>query len=233
MTKIYCDIADLSLINKYKKKKIVRGFTTNPSLIRKAGAKNYEGYCKKILNNLKKFNKSISFEVLADDEQNMMRQALKINSWNKNIYVKIPVINSKGQFQGKLINELNKRRVKLNITAVYGHDQINKILKKIDKKTKVIISIFAGRLSESGKDPVQVFKKSIKLSEKHKNVEILWASTREVYNYLQAKQLRCHIITMPPVMINKIENFGSSTKELSLKTVETFLTDSKKANFFL
>mgnify|MGYP001308876789 CR=1 FL=1 len=233
MTKIYCDIADISLINKYKKKKIVRGFTTNPSLIRKAKAKNYEEYCKKILNNLKKLNKSISLEVLADDEKNMMRQALQIHSWDKNIYIKIPVINSKGEFQGKLINTLNKKKIKLNITAVYGQDQVKQILKKIDKKTKVIISIFAGRLSESGKDPVQVFKKSIKFAKKYKNAEILWASTREVYNYIQAKQLKCHIITMPPDMIKKIENFGSSTKELSLKTVKTFLSDSKKSNFFL
>ena len=193
MTKIYCDIADISLINKYKKKKIVRGFTTNPSLIRKAKAKNYEEYCKKILNNLKKLNKSISLEVLADDEKNMMRQALQIHSWDKNIYIKIPVINSKGEFQGKLINTLNKKKIKLNITAVYGQDQVKQILKKIDKKTKVIISIFAGRLSESGKDPVQVFKKSIKFAKKYKNAEILWASTREVYNYIQAKQLKCHI----------------------------------------
>ena len=228
MTKIFCDIADLRLINKFNKKKIVKGFTTNPSLMRKAGAKNYTKYCKDILKITKK---PISFEVFADDSQNIINQAEKIKDWGAQIYVKVPVTNSKGVFLGKVINHLNKKNIKLNITAVYTSKQTSLILNKINKKTKVIISIFAGRMADKGKDPIPEIKRSIKLSKKFKNVEILWASTREPYNFIQAKQLGCHIITVPPPIIEKIENFGKSFKKLTIATVKGFLVDSKKSNF--
>ena len=132
---------------------------------------------------------------------------------------------------GKVISELNKNNIKLNITAVFKFDQTKKILKRINKKTKVIISIFAGRAGDAGKDPVPEFKKSINAAKKFKNVEILWASVREPYNYTQAKQIGCHIITVPPTIIEKIEKFGKSYNELTLETVKTFLVDSKKSNF--
>ena len=228
-TKIFCDIAELSVIKKFNKKKIVRGFTTNPSLMRKAGASNYENYSKKILNLCK--NKPVSFEVFADDFQNMISQGIKINKWGKNVYVKVPVINSKNQFTGKVIKELNNKNIKLNITAVYNAKQTEKILKIINKKTKVIISIFAGRAADAGKDPIPQLKESIKMSKKFKNVEILWASTRESYNFIQAQQLNCHIITVPPNIISKIEKFGKSFSSLTLDTVVGFLKDSEKANF--
>ena len=228
-TKIFCDIAEINLIKRFNKKKIVTGFTTNPSLMRKAGAKNYKAYSKKILKICKK--KPISFEVFGDEYAEMKRQALEINSWGKNVYVKIPVVNSKGKFCGKIIKELNNNKVKLNITAVYTSHQVEKILKCINKKTKVIISIFAGRASDAGKDPLPVFKKSIIKAKHFRNVEILWASVREPYNYLQAKQLGCQIITIPPTIIEKIENFGKSFKKLTLETVKAFLVDSKKSDF--
>mgnify|MGYP003953967241 CR=1 FL=1 len=228
MTKIFCDIADINLIKKFDKKKIVKGFTTNPSLIRKAGAKNYLKYCKNIL---KTTNKPISFEVFADDQKNIIKQALKIKNWGKQIYVKVPVTNSKGIFLGNVIKNLNSKNIKLNITAVYTASQTLKILKKINKKTKVIISIFAGRMADVGKDPVPEFKKSIQYAKKFKNVEILWASVREPYNYLQAKELGCHIITTPPSIIEKIEKFGKSFNKLTIDTVKGFLVDSKKSNF--
>ena len=228
-TKIFCDIADLDLIKQFNKKKIVKGFTTNPSLIRKAGAKNYKQYSKKILKICS--NKPVSLEVFADDLKKMIEQAFKINSWGKNVYVKIPVINSKGKFTGKVIKNLNNHNIKLNITAVYTADQTRKILKLINKKNKVIISIFAGRAADCGKDPIKEFKKSIYLAKKFKNVEILWASVREPYNYLQAKQLGCHIITIPPIIIEKIENFGKSYSQLTKETVKAFLNDSRKSNF--
>jgi transaldolase len=231
LTKIFCDIADIDLIKEFTKKKIVKGFTTNPSLMRKAGAKNYENYSKKIVKICK--NKPVSLEVFADDYLGMKKQAKKINSWGKNIYVKIPVVNSKGIFTGKIIKELNNADIKLNITAVYSAKETKKILKIINKKTKVIISIFAGRAADSGKDPIPEFKKSIKLSKKYKNVEILWASVREPYNYLQAKKLGCHIITVPPNIIEKIQMFGKSLNSLMLETVKTFLVDSKKSQFRL
>ena len=229
MTKIFCNIAELKTIRKFSKKKIVRGFTTNPSLIRNAGAKDYSSYSKKILKISK--NKPISLEVFADDIKNMKIQALKINSWGKNIYVKIPITNSRGIFMGKVIRELNNLNIKLNITAVYSANQTKQILKNINKKSKVIISIFAGRAADVGKDPVPVFKKSIKLSKSYKNVEILWASVREPYNYLQAKQLGCHIITVPPKIIEKIEKFGKSFNKLTKDTVVGFLKDSRKSKF--
>ena len=227
--KIFCDIADLALIKKFNKKKIVNGFTTNPSLMRKAGAKDYKAYSKKILKICK--DKPVSLEVFADEYHQMMSQAIKINNWAKNVYVKIPVTNSKGEFMGKVIRKLNSKNIKLNITAVYTAKQTEKILKQLNKKTRVIISIFAGRAGDVGKDPVPEFKKSIKISKKFKNVEILWASVREPYNFLQAKQLGCHIITVPPSIIEKIEKFGKSFDQLTKETVKAFLIDSQKSKF--
>ena len=228
MTKIFCDIADINQIKKFNKKKIVKGFTTNPSLMRKAGAKDYTKYSKDIL---AVSNKPVSCEVFADNSKEMILQGNKINKWGKNVYVKVPVTNSKGKFMGAAINSLNKNKVKLNITAVYTAKQTKQILSKIDKKTNVIISIFGGRMADAGKDPVPEFKKSIKISKNFKNVEILWASTREPYNYIQAKQLGCHIITVPPSIIEKIEKFGKSFQKLTIDTVKGFLIDTKKSKF--
>ena len=228
-TKIFCDIAELKQIKKFNKKKIVKGFTTNPSLMKNAGAKDYKSYSKKILKICT--NKPVSLEVFADDYFNMKDQALKINTWGKNVFVKIPVTNSKGVFMGKIIKELNNMNIKLNITAIYNFKQTEKILKLINKKSKVIISIFAGRAGDTGKDPVPEFKKSIALAKKFKNVEILWASVREPYNYTQAKQLGCHIITIPPSTISKIENFGKSFDQLTKETVKAFYKDAKSVGF--
>ena len=229
MTKIYCDTAELKILKKFSKKKIVKGFTTNPSLMRKAGAKNYKSYSKKILDICN--NKPVSLEVFADEYLSMKRQAIQINTWAKNVYVKVPVSNSKGKFMGRVIKELNNQNIKLNITAIYSAKQTEKILKVVNKKTKVIISIFAGRAGDTGKDPVPELKKSIAMAKKFKNVEILWASVREPYNFLQAKQLGCHIITIPPAIIVKIENFGKTFDQLTNETVKAFLVDSKKSRF--
>ena len=228
-TKIFCDIAELDLIKTFNKKKIVKGFTTNPSLMRKAGANDYKSYSKKILKICN--NKPVSLEVFADEYNEMKAQAIQINTWAKNVYVKVPICNSKGKFMGRVIKELNYNNIKINITAVYSAKQTQKILKLINKNTKVIISIFAGRAGDTGKDPIPEFKKSIALAKKFKNVEILWASVREPYNYLQAKKLGCHIITVPPSIIEKIEKFGKSFDQLTKETVKAFLIDSKKSNF--
>ena len=230
MTKIFCDIADINQIKIFNKKRIVKGFTTNPSLMRKAGAKNYSNYSKKILGITKK---PVSFEVFADDVEEMISQGMKINKWGKNVFVKVPVTNSKGKFMGKVIKKLNNEKIKLNITAVYTSKQTNEILRNIDKKTKVIISIFAGRMGDAGKDPIPQIKESIKISKNYKNVSILWASTREPYNYLQAKKLGCQIITVPPSIIEKIEKFGKTFQKLTTDTVTGFLTDTKKSKFYL
>ena len=230
-TKIFCDIADYKTIKFYNNKSLVDGFTTNPSLMRLAGAKNYKDYSLKILKVCKK--KPISFEVFADNAKDMLKQAYEINSWGKNVYVKIPVVNSKGIFTGSVIKELSDKGIKLNITAVYTFEQTKKIFKKLNKKTKSIISIFAGRMADKGKDPLPIFKKSILFTKKYKNIEILWASTREAYNYTQARQIKCHIITMPPKIINQTSVFGKSLKAMTIDTVKAFLSDSKKSKFYL
>ena len=228
-TKIFCDIADFTTIKFFNNKPIVDGFTTNPSLMRSAGAKNYKDYSLKILKICKK--KPISFEVFADNTQDMLKQAYEINSWGNNVYVKVPVVNSKGIFMGAVIKKLSDKGIKLNITAVYTFEQTKKIYKKLNKNTKSIISIFAGRMADKGKDPIPIFKKSISLTKKNKNIEILWASTREAYNYTQAKQLKCNIITMPPKIIKLITEFGASYNSMTINTVKNFLNDSKKSKF--
>ena len=228
-TKIFCDSADLKTIKKLKNNSLVSGFTTNPSLMRLSGAKNYKNYSLKILNVCKK--KPISFEVFGDTYDQMLKQAKIINSWGKNVYVKIPVVNSKGFFSGKVINILSKKGIKLNITAVYTVNQVRKIIKNINKNSKTIISIFSGRMSDVGKDPIPIIKESVRLTKKLENVEILWASTREAYNYLQAKKCGCSIITMPSAIIEKISKFGKTYQELTLDTVKKFLIDSKNSNF--
>ena len=226
---IYCDIADLKLIKKYRKLKIIKGFTTNPSLMRKAGAKNYESYAKEVIKASK--NKPVSIEVLGDKNSLILSQAKKINSWGKNVFVKIPVTNSKGIFTGKVIKKLADEGVKMNITAVYTSNQTKRILKFINKNSKIIISVFAGRAGDAGKDPVPEIKKSVLHAKKFKHVKILWASVREPYNYVQASQLGCHLITVPPKIIESIKNFGKSYKQLTINTVQTFLIDSKKSRF--
>ena len=228
-TKIFCDSADIKTVKEFNKNSLVSGFTTNPSLMRKAGAKDYKNYSLKLLRVCKK--KPISLEVFADKFDEMIRQAIMINSWGKNVYVKIPVVNSKGLFSGAVINKLSNKGIKLNITAVYTVAQVRKILKNLNKKSKTIISIFAGRMSDVGKDPLPIIKKSVRLTKKLKKVDILWASTREAYNYTQAKNCECSIITMPPFIINKIGKFGASFQNLTLNTVKTFLKDSRDSNF--
>jgi len=228
-TKIFCDSANYKVIKYYNKKKIVDGFTTNPSLMRISGAKDYRKYSLKILQTCKK--KPISLEVFADTPKEMLKQAYKINGWSKNIYVKIPVVNSKGIFMGPVIRELSLKGIKLNITAVYNYEQTKKIFNCLEKKTKSIISIFCGRMADRGIDPVPTIKKSVLLTKNFKNIDILWASTREAYNFIQAKQLECNIITMPPKTIEQIINFGKNAKNLTVETVNGFLADSKKSKF--
>jgi transaldolase len=228
-TKIFCDSANIKTVKEFNNNSIVSGFTTNPSLMRQAGAKNYKNYSLKLLSICKK--KPISLEVFADNFDEMVKQAIIINSWAKNVYVKLPVVNSKGLFTGEVIKNLSNKGIKLNITAVYTVPQVRKILKNLNKKSKTIISIFAGRMGDVGKDPLPIIKESVRLTKKLKKVSILWASTREAYNFIQAKNCGCSIITMPPTIINKISKFGTSFQNLTLSTVRTFLKDSQDSNF--
>jgi len=228
-TKIFCDSADFKIIRELKNNTLVKGFTTNPSLMKLSGAKDYKSYSLRLLGACK--TKPISLEVFADNFYQMERQAYKISSWGKNVYVKIPVINSKGSFSGSVIKKLSDQGIKLNITAVYTVAQVRKILKKVNKNSRTIISIFAGRMADAGIDPVPIIRESVKLTKKFKKIEILWASTREAYNYTQAKNLRCSIITMPPNIIKKVSKFGKSLNDLSLDTVKIFLKDSKNSKY--
>ena len=215
----------------FTKSKLIKGYTYNPSIFKNLGVKNYLSACRTISKSI--YPKHVSFEVFADDAREILKQAYKINTWGKNVYVKIPVVNSKGLFMGSVIKELSNKGIKLNITAVYTYEQTKKIYKCLNKKTKSIISIFAGRMADKGKDPLPIFKKSISLTKKNKNIEILWASTREAYNYIQAKQLKYNIITMPPKVINQINSFGKSFQSMTIDTVKGFLEDSKKSKFQL
>ena len=227
--KVFSDSADYNFILKYSKDKFIKGFTTNPSLMRLAGAKNYKSYSLKLIRVSNK--KPISLEVFSDNINEMYKQGKSISKWGKNVYVKIPVINTKGKFTGECIKKLSNEKIKLNITAVYTFQQVKRIIKKINKESKVIISIFAGRMADQGKNPIPIFKKSIQYTKKYKNIEILWASTREPYNYLEAKKIKCDIITMPPKIIEQIKNFKKSYNQLTIDTVKGFYEDAKKSGF--
>ena len=227
--KIFCNSANYKNFLKYKKDKIVKGFTTNPSLMRQSGAKSYKSYSIKLLKNSNQ--KPVSLEVFSDNINEMYYQGKIINNWSKNVYVKIPVVNTKGKFTGKIIKRLSDEKVKLNITAVYTFEQVKKITKQLNKKTKAIISIFAGRMGDQLKNPIPIFKKTLKFTKKFRNIEILWASTRETYNYLEAKELGCHIITMPPKIIEQIKNSNKSFDRLTIDTVKGFYKDAKKSKF--
>ena len=228
-TKIFCDTADIKIIKKFNKNSLVRGFTTNPTLMRFSGATNYKNYSKKLLKICKK--KPISLEVIADKFDEIEKQAYEIKSWGNNVYVKVPVTNSKGNFSGKIIKRLSDKGLKLNITAVYTANQVKKIVKCLNKNSYSIISIFSGRMADVGKDPVPIIQQSVKITKKMKKIKILWASTREAYNYMQANDCKCEIITMPPKIIEKISKFGKSFRVLTLDTVKTFYKDASEANF--
>ena len=228
-TKIFCDTADIKIIKKFNKNSLVSGFTTNPTLMRFSGAKNYKTYAKKLLKICKK--KPISLEVIADKFDEIEKQAYEIKSWGNNVYVKVPVTNSKGNFSGKIIKRLSDKGLKLNITAVYTANQVKKIVKCLNKNSYSIISIFSGRMADVGKDPVPIIQQSVKITKKMKKIKILWASTREAYNYMQANDCQCEIITMPPKIIEKISKFGKSFRVLTLDTVKTFYKDASEANF--
>ena len=196
--------------------------------MRKAGAKDYLSYCKKIT---KVTDKPISFEVFADSKNEMIEQGIKLSKLGKNIYVKVPIINSKGILSSAVIKDLNSRNIKLNITAIYTVSQVNTILKNINKKTNIIISVFIGRMSDAGIDPLPIIKKIILQCRNYKNVKVLWASVREPYNYLESKRVKCNIITIPPSIIEKIENFGDKPNKLTKDTVKKFLLDSNSSKF--
>lgn len=230
-TEFYLDGADIADFKKYKNNSIIKGFTTNPSLMRKAGVINYEKFCKKSLKIIKK--KPISFEIFADDIDEIRYQAKLISKWGKNIFVKIPVVNTKNISNAKLIGELNKEGIKINVTAVFTLSQTKKILNEIGNKTPIIISVFAGRIADAGVDPKVEIHKHLNISKKFKNVKILWASVRQSFNIIEAERIKCHIITIPPTILSKLKTFNKNLNEFSVETVKMFYIDAKKSKFKL
>jgi len=229
--KIFADGADFSGIVNYNKKKFIKGLTTNPSLMKKSGVKNYAAFAKKILKIVNK--KPISFEVFSDEFEGMYNQAKKIASWGNNVYVKIPVTNTKGRGSYNLIKKLSNENIKLNVTAIFTEAQVKKVINSLNPEVKSIISIFAGRIADTGENPEFLIKKTLKLLKKNKNCEVLWASTRELYNILSASRIGCHIITVPNNILDKLNLFGYNLKNYSLETVKEFYRDAKKAGFVI
>jgi len=228
--KIYADGANEKDILRFNKIKLIKGLTTNPSLMKQSGVNNYENFCKKIL---KKVKKPISFEVFSDNEKDIIRQARIISSWAQNVYVKIPVINTKNKSLKKVIKLLSKEGVKLNITAIFTKKQIKETIASLDSDTPAIISIFCGRISDTGRDASEFIKYANKLKKKKKYIELLWASTRELYSIVEAEKNNCDIITVPTNILDKMNLMGKNLEKYSLETVKMFYNDAKNAGFKL
>ena len=210
-------------------KAFISGLTTNPSLMKKAGIKDYEAFAKDILSIIKK--KPISFEVFSDDFDDMEKQAMKIASWADNVYAKIPITNTKRESSKELIKRLVERKVKLNITAIMTLDQVKKIIPVLSQNVPSILSVFAGRIADTGQDPIPLMKNCLKEMKINSKSELLWASTREFLNIIQADQIGCHIITAPNDIIKKLELINYNLEDYSLDTVKTFYKDAVDANF--
>jgi transaldolase len=230
--KIYSDGADKNSMLEMAAHPMVQGITTNPSLMKKAGVTNYKSFCIEILGLIK--NKPISFEVFSDELAEMKRQALEINTWGKNVYVKIPITNSLGVSTIPLVKELSHQGVKLNVTALFTMQQIIDTVQAVKGGAPSIVSVFAGRIADTGRDPMPLMTAASDYCQsEEKNAELLWASTREVYNVVQAEMAGCQIITVPPDIIKKISGFNKDLVEMSLDTVKMFKKDSEAAGFQL
>ncbi|MFU7517533.1 transaldolase [Clostridium sp. HCS.1] len=227
--KIYADGADLkSMLEEYNKG-IVSGFTTNPSLMKVAGIKSYRDFGKKILKEIK--DMPISFEVFGDDEETIIKEARELFTWGENVYVKIPVVNTKGEFNENIIKTLVEENVKLNITAIFTYKQVKDVMSLLNKDSEAIISIFAGRIADAGVDPIGIMKEAIELSREYPKVEILWASCRELYSIIEANNIGCDIITVQNSILKKIDLLGKDLNEYSIETVNDFFRDANSLGF--
>ena len=227
--KIFSDGADKKEMLDMNRKTFIKGFTTNPSLMKKTGIKDYETFAKDILSIIKE--KPISFEVFSDDFDEMERQAMKITSWADNVYVKIPITNTKKESSDKLIKRLAEKKVKLNITAILTLGQVDTVLAVLDKNIPSIISVFAGRIADTGNDPIPIMQDCLKSMKNNPKSELLWASSRELLNVIQANNIGCHIITVTKDIINKLQLINFDLEEYSLDTVKNFYKDASEANF--
>jgi transaldolase len=222
---IYADGADFNSFLELNKLHYIKGFTTNPSLLKKSGVKNYKLFAKDLL---KVIDKPISFEVFADEPKEIITQAKEINSWGKNVFVKVPIVNTQNKSLVDVVVHLLENNIKCNVTAIFTIDKIIDLY-KVAKNTKieVIFSIFSGRIADTGVDPSRIISKAVKITKKNKNIKILWASTREVFNIYQASQSKCHIITVPTDLLKKFNLINKDLNEFSLETVKDFYRDAQ------
>jgi transaldolase len=227
--KIFADGADINEMKQAYKQGTVKGFTTNPTLMRKAGVTNYEKFAREILAEIKDL--PISFEAFADDFETMEAEARRIALWGKNINIKIPITNTKGESSIPLIKKLSSDGLNLNVTAMLTIEQVKSVSSAISKESKTIVSIFAGRIADTGRDPVPYMKEAAAILKNNSNAELLWASSRELLNIFQAQEAGCHIITVTNDILKKLHMIGKDLNELSLDTVKMFYEDSKRAGY--
>jgi transaldolase len=231
-TDIYADGADLPSIIALNSDPAIAGITTNPTLMRKAGVADYASFAKAVLAQVTE--KPVSLEVFADEPEEMVRQALLIASWGPNVFVKIPVTNSRGESTGPAIQQLSRRGVQLNITALMTVTQVSEILPKLASDTPTILSVFAGRIADTGRNPIPIMQAAKSLLDNHPQCKLLWASVREVLNIVQAQQAGCDIVTVPHDILHKWQRMHQQDlEELSLETVKMFLTDARAAGYTL
>jgi len=227
--KLFADGADLAGMKEMAANPMIKGFTTNPTLMKKAGITDYKAFARDVLAAIP--DRPVSFEVFADDFGQMEAQGLEIASWGKNVNVKIPVTNTKREFAGGVIERLSKQGVKVNVTALLTLQQVERVTERLDAKTPAIISVFAGRIADTGVDPMPIMKKSVEIMKAKPKAELIWASPRELLNVFQADAVGCHIITATNDILKKLSLVGKDLDQYSLGTVEMFYKDAKAAGF--
>ena len=227
--KLFADGADLAGMKEMYANPMIKGFTTNPTLMRKAGVQDYKAFAHQVLEAIP--DRPISFEVFADEFDEMERQALEIASWGKSVNVKIPVTNTRKQFTGPLIQRLSKAGVALNVTAVMSLEQVQSITDHLAPGTPAIISVFAGRIADTGRDPVPLMAEAVKIMRAKPKAELIWASPRELLNIIQADSVGCHIITATNDILKKLSLAGKDLERYSLETVKMFYRDAKAAGY--
>lgn len=227
--KLFADGADIAGIKEMAANPLIKGFTTNPTLMRKAGVVDYKAFALEALSVIG--DRPISFEVFADDFDEMEKQAREIASWGQNVYVKVPVTNTAGAFSGRLIRRLSLARVKLNVTAVMTPDQVRMITECLAPDTAAIISVFAGRIADTGRDPMPIMHEAVRVMEARPKAELIWASPRELLNVFQADSVGCHIITATNDILKKLSLVGRSLDDYSLETVKMFYDDARAAGY--
>ena len=227
--KLFADGADLAGVKEMAANPAIKGFTTNPTLMRKAGVSDYKAFALQALQVVG--GRPISFEVFADEFGEMGKQAHEIASWGKNIYVKIPVTNTKGEFSGPLVERLTRAGIQVNVTALTTVDQVKRVADRLAPETPAIISVFAGRIADTGRDPVPIMAEAVKIMKKKPKSELIWASPRELLNIFQADEIGCHIITATNDILKKLPLIGKDLDAYSLETVEMFHKDAKAAGY--